>query len=618
MSSPLPNLFAFAKKSFGRPRLVLLDCIRGQCTELTQFPCRLGHADQAAWVAPSLQPGEAGCLVEAKPAGFTLTAEGPSVRLNGAAPAKPHDLPADSLTLLQIGRDLVALAAGEAAQNQVAKVQGDNWRLIRLSDNQTQGIARFREIPDFIRQQNLTPEQFTAAPLGLDSAFSLAQVFEVLGAELPGAPAKIDAWAMDGRAGSLTCPVCWQKFDPGDAMNIAAHDSLRGDPILGEDARLRFFPTRFNDLGLALDPMGLPSADLACPHCRRKLPPGFLEVPQHIFSIVGAPSAGKSYYLAILLKMLQQTLYRDFGVVLKDGDPTGNMLLNQMKSQLFSAAQPQDAILAKTALEGAMYERFPRFGKLVALPRPFIYALGRATTLSAASPNPAPPNASADGSNADTLATECSIIFYDNAGEHFEPGVDLDDSPGALHVASSSAIFFLFDPTSNHGFRKILAGSPDPQLAQSTRLDQQDSIMAEMELRVKRLLALEAGRKIDIPLAVLIGKCDVWKHLVQWDLFKSPLHDGILDHAIVDANSNRLRDLVTQIDPAIVAHAEGLARTVRFFPVSAFGHSPARIESGTAAGLLAPDPRRLAPIQLEIPTLWALSRLVPRLVPAAH
>ncbi len=610
MSSPLPNLFAFAKKSFGRPRLVLLDCIRGQCTELTQFPCHLGHSDKAAWIPQSLQPGEAGCLLEAKPTGFTLTAEGSSVRLNNATAATTLDLPADSLTLLQIGRDLVALAAGDAAQNQVAKVQGDNWRLIRLADNQTQGTVRFGEIPDFVRQHNLVPEQLAAAPLGLDHAFTLAQVFAVLGAELPGAPQKMDAWAMDGRAGSLTCPVCWQKFDPGDAMNIAAHDSLRGDPILGEDARLRFFPTRFNDLGLALDPMGLPSADLACPHCRRKLPPGFLEIPQHIFSIVGAPSAGKSYYLAILLKMLQQSLYRDFGVVLKDGDPTGNMLLNQMKSQLFSAAQPQDAILAKTALEGAMYERFPRFGKLVALPRPFIYALGRTTDHPAGSPHDHP----ADPNGAD-LATECSIIFYDNAGEHFEPGVDLDDSPGALHVASSSAIFFLFDPTSNHGFRKILAGSPDPQLAQSSRLDQQDSIMAEMELRVKRLLALEAGRKIDIPLAVLIGKCDVWKHLVQWNLFKSPLHDGTIDHAIVDANSDRLRELVAQVDPAIVAHAEGLARTVRFFPVSAFGHSPARIESGPAAGLLAPDPRRLDPIQLEIPTLWALSRLVPRLVP---
>ena len=373
---------------------------------------------------------------------------------------------------------------------------------------------------------------------------------------------------------------------------------------MGEDARLRFFPTRFNDLGQAIDPLGLSSADLACPHCRRRLPPGFLEVPQFIFSIVGAPSAGKTYYLSILLKMLQQTLFREFGLVLKDSDPTGNMLLNQMKNRLFSASQPEEAILAKTALEGAMYERLPRHGKMVALPRPFAYALGRAENR---------PGVTVDASD---HATDCSIIFYDNAGEHFEPGVDVEDSPGALHVASSAAIFFLFDPTSNFAFRKILTGSADPQLESNARLDQQDSIMSEMEIRVKRMLGLESSRKIEVPLAVLVGKCDVWKHLVDWDKFKNPLQNGRIIHSIVDENSARLREFMTRVDPTIVAHAEGLARTVRYFPISAFGHSPSKLATGSGAGLLAPDPKRIEPIFLEIPTLWALSRLLPQVVPA--
>ena len=59
--------------------------------------------------------------------------------------------------------------------------------------------------------------------------------------------------------------------------------------------------------------------------------------------------------------------------------------------------------------------------------------------------------------SADGMA-ETSIIFYDNAGEHFEPGLDIEESPGAMHVASSSAIFFLFDPVSNRSFKRLIGG----------------------------------------------------------------------------------------------------------------------------------------------------------------
>jgi len=80
-------------------------------------------------------------------------------------------------------------------------------------------------------------------------------------------------------------------------MHIAVHDSLRGDPLLGEDAQQRFLATRFNNAGQALDAMSLPSSEIACPHCRRKLPPSFLGMPHHIISLVGDQSAGKSYFV---------------------------------------------------------------------------------------------------------------------------------------------------------------------------------------------------------------------------------------------------------------------------------------------------------------------------------
>lgn len=61
-------------------------------------------------------------------------------------------------------------------------------------------------------------------------------------------------------AQAVTCPLCWLKFDVGDAMSIAVHESLRGDPVLGPDEMLRFLPTSFNEDGVPLDPAGMPGA----------------------------------------------------------------------------------------------------------------------------------------------------------------------------------------------------------------------------------------------------------------------------------------------------------------------------------------------------------------------
>ena len=232
-------------------------------------------------------------------------------------------------------------------------------------------------------------------------------------------------------------------------MHIAVHDSLRGDAILGEDAQQRFLATRFNNAGQAIDAMGLPCSDIACPHCRRKLPPGFLETQHHIISIVGDQSAGKSYYLGVLTKMLPGTLYRDFQLVFQDSDPTGNAPVNEMRKTLFAAQTPAQAKLAKTQMTGGMYESLPRQGRTVLLPRPFVYSIA----------------------SADNRGERCALIFYDNAGEHFQPGVNMVEQPGAQHVASAAGILFLFDPFNSPEFRCRLIESNDPQM-EKTVIDQ--------------------------------------------------------------------------------------------------------------------------------------------------
>ena len=397
---------------------------------------------------------------------------------------------------------------------------------------------------------------------------------------------------IDSDNGEFTCPICWLKFDRGDVMHVAVHDSLFGDPLLGEEQMKRFHATRFNDRGQALDECGIPCTEMACPHCRRTLAPGFFDEPHKIFSIVGAPQSGKSYYLTVLIKLLQTTLFRDFGVVFRDADPSGNAPINEMKAHLFSAQNPAQAFLTKTQLEGAMYERLPRYDRMVTLPKPFIYSL----------------------SGAESDDENCSIVFYDNAGEHFQPGQDSTNSPGAQHIASSDAIFFLFDPTINPDFRRSISDSEDPQF-KSQVSDQQDIILAETEVRIKKLLGLDRREKVQTPLAIIIGKCDSWIDKIGSENLKNPIVDGTLDVGAVEANSQLVRNLMEEYCPYVIANAERISSDVCYFAASAFGHTPVTFEDDKGVSRIGPDPQKINPMYVEIPTLWALSRVRPGLVP---
>lgn len=403
----------------------------------------------------------------------------------------------------------------------------------------------------------------------------------------PVEPLREPALAIPNGEGELSCPVCWLRFDTGDVMHIAVHDSLRGDPVLGEDAQQRFLATRFNNAGQAIDAMGIPSSEVACPHCRRKLPPSFLGMPHHIISLVGDQSAGKSYFLSVLTKMLPATLYRDFGIVFQDSDPTGNAPVNDMRKALFGAQTPAQAKLAKTVFEGAMYERFPRQGRMVALPRPFVYTL-------------APE---------DKNREQCALIFYDNAGEHFQPGVNIVEQPGAQHVASAAGIIYLFDPFNSPEFRRAISETKDPQIEKPV-VDQQDIILSEMRARIQIIRNLRSGESINTPVAFVVGKSDVWLQLLNGATLQEPLRDGKLDQTVVEENSNTVRELMHRMCPAVVANAESLSTNVLFFAASAFGHTPIKIGPGE----YVPDPARLKPFHVEIPILWILSQICPNLI----
>jgi hypothetical protein len=525
------------------------------------------------------------CLIQQEP-NLPLVVDGESVEC--------CELKPDSDYAVKIGGHFLAIHGSRRIEQWLGGLDCSQWTLRDPATSQVDGPMGFDDLCQFAQDQQRHP-QTIVQPHGLSKGFFLHEALE---ARLMRQAAQADPGLLDGAPGEerssttdgglLTCPVCWLKFDVGDIMHVALHDSLRGDPVLGEDVQQRFHAVQFNDRGQGLDALGLACVELACPHCRHALPPGFLEMKQHIISIVGASLAGKSYYLSVLLKTLPASLFENFSVVFQDADPTGNKEVNEMKQILFSARTPEEALLAKTDF-GNMYVRLPRQGRMVALPKPFVFSVASARD----------------------LERRCSLIFYDNAGEHFQPGRDSADSPGAQHIASSSGILFLFDPFNHPDFRSRLADGADPQLEKKV-IDQQGVILSEMKVRISRLLHIPLTHPIQTPMAMMIGKCDAWMHLLGENAFASPIREGAFDADAVGRNSAKVRQLLKEIAPAVVANAESISRTVVYFPVSAFGHTPVKVEQG----YYVPDPRRLRPFQVETPMLWLLSQIAPELVPS--
>lgn len=156
-----------------------------------------------------------------------------------------------------------------------------------------------------------------------------------------------------------------------------------------------------------------------------------------------------------------------------------------------------------------------------------------------------------------------------------------------MHVASSSAIFFLFDPVSNRNFKRLIGQHPDPQLNIGGRIDQQDTILSEMEVRIKRILSVEPSKRIDTPIAIILGKCDIWRNLLKENL-ENPIKDGYLDLSIVDSNSEKLRRFMLSIDPSIPSGAQTISSNVRFLRLARSGIPPKCLHSESAPGKSRP------------------------------
>jgi len=401
----------------------------------------------------------------------------------------------------------------------------------------------------------------------------------------------------------ITCPHCWRRFQTCDIAWVARHEDLRGDPVLGQDAFLRFLPTRFNVNGEALDARGMACQVLACPRCHLTIARLFLRYEPLIFSLIGVPFSGKSYFLTAMTWELGRLLPSHYSLVFNDVDPNSNVTLADYQKSLFLQKDRQQHVgIIKTQLDStAHYDQTNLEGQSVLLPRPFLYNM-----------RPLREHPRADEAEKLTRI----LCLYDNAGEHFLPGYDTTLAPGTQHMAKAKVLMFLFDPVQDPRFREqCLSLSQDPQLNDLSHTQMQAVILTEAASRVRQYANLPASRRLDQPLLVLVAKSDIWSGLIDEDLAAEPFlpagqgRFNLLDGARIRRVSQKVRALLARLAPEFVGAAEDACKEVVYFPVSALGCSPRK--EGT---MLVVRPQDIQPRWVTVPVLYAFARWTSGLV----
>ena len=413
----------------------------------------------------------------------------------------------------------------------------------------------------------------------------------------------------------VVCPHCWTQFPPENTLWISEEPTLIGDFKLTENDPIRFLPHEFDEHGAALDAKGFPCKDFACPFCHQRIPTPALDSPSVFMSIVGAPSCGKSYYLASSTYALRRTLSQAFNLNYTDADPIMNVRLQDYESQQFIGSDTKLVKLEKTEEQGDLYDKSLIGGQQFIFPQPFTFL---------AAPGVNHPNFE---KSSDVARMIC---LYDNAGESYLPkaGADTTTNPVTRHLAHSGCIFFLFDPIQDPRFRRECQRvSNDPQLGDNASAYfrtnpnlRQETIFGEMVKRVRAYRHMGTNERYPNPVVISVSKVDVWRGIApRMNLNDSPIRPlkykeyniNALRLDYVREASDAVRRMLQQYTPEFVMAVESFAEDVVYIPVSATGVSPTVDPITHASGFRAID---MKPIWIEIPMLYALSRMTKGLV----
>ncbi len=370
------------------------------------------------------------------------------------------------------------------------------------------------------------------------------------------------------------CPYCFESIKKIDDVHYmctaVGHSSSSVTEEDPEFARYRGLETytrtthvirTFNKKDPRCDVCGARLTRMLCPVCHNTLPYGIDKWDLNFFAVLGPRAVGKSHYIGVLIKVLEK-MSREFEWSISPIDSKVNDLYNKKyANSLFSK---KNTIEPTRRVTLDIYE-------------PLAYTIKTFN------------------------GKVAGLFFVDTAGED----VSADDYAYTIqkYISNSSGIIYLVDPLQFDYVRDRI-GSRDTNKANYTNTL---SVISQVYRSGK---GVPVNKKIDIPIAVVVTKCDVLlkdpTSEMEEEVFlgsdsamNNPRKYGVFDDENSRQISAEIEGFLDRVSGGTLPVAvKNDYKEYRYFAVSALGSEPD--PSGMLGGV--------SPIRVEDPMLWLLHK----------
>ncbi|MBX5456724.1 MAG: hypothetical protein IRZ31_07460 [Thermogemmatispora sp.] len=374
---------------------------------------------------------------------------------------------------------------------------------------------------------------------------SLRQILREAGSFLGG---QLSTLLYHGR--SVLCPSCCERIYPG-ACAIVSLPELQSQSLatlvpLREPPRglRRFFSILF-PTSLMGEQFTRKQAVRICPHCQYPLPYNIERTRQVTIAIIGDVSSGKSVYIAVLLRLLEQ------GAFLPRDLPAKLPCLTPEARERYERDYGKPLFVDRMVPRGT-----PR--AIDTTHQPIIYEIGMRL-------------------EPDLPPTRFNLVIYDTSGEDYV--IQARQVQYAPYVLNADAIIFMLDPVAIPAVRASLPNDPHFRYGHNLALGHPLDSFSKI---VQPLVQARARRPR--PLAITLSKADLLKKLrpvgQQYGFLKrAPDYSGGLDLNDLASVDQEVRQLLYEYDLgrflATVEFYQGqLFAPVCYTAVSALGYTP--------------------------------------------